>query len=67
MVDSVQCPQCHTLIHITAYDIGDGPEYSCSHCEWCWGAEGQPLSMRPIEEGVRLMREEQQRRANPGP
>jgi rubredoxin len=37
------CPQCGHQFEMTPYDIGSGPEVSCSLCEWCWGAEGQPL------------------------
>lgn len=37
------CPQCGTVAVRETYDIGDGPELSCANCEWCWGAEGQPL------------------------
>lgn len=37
------CPSCGTVETRTAYDIGSGPELSCSSCEWCWGANGQPL------------------------
>lgn len=29
------------------YDIGSGPEISCPACEWCWGADGQPL--KPVQ------------------
>jgi len=37
------CPTCGTVAARTTYDIGSGPELSCAECEWCWGAEGQPL------------------------
>lgn len=40
------CPSCGQVSERTAYDIGDGPELSCASCEWCWGANGQPL--KPI-------------------
>ncbi len=41
-----KCPECHGEFHAKPYDIGSGPELSCPHCEWCWGANGQPL--KPI-------------------
>lgn len=37
------CPQCGDVATRTVYDIGSGPELSCASCEWCWGANGQPL------------------------
>ena len=37
------CPQCEHRFRANTYDIGSGPEVSCPHCEWCWGAEGQDL------------------------
>lgn len=37
------CPSCGTVTERETYDIGSGPELSCADCEWCWGAEGQPL------------------------
>lgn len=37
------CPSCGYTCVRDPYDIGSGPEYSCVNCEWCWGAEGQPL------------------------
>ena len=37
------CPHCGTVAVREPYDIGSGPELSCSNCEWCWGALGQPL------------------------
>lgn len=37
------CPGCGRAITMTPYDIGSGPEMSCPHCEWCWGANGQDL------------------------
>lgn len=42
-----QCPQCGITVTMTPYDIGSGPEMSCPECEWCWGAEGQPLKDLP--------------------
>lgn len=30
------CPSCQEVEARTVYDIGDGPELSCSNCEWCW-------------------------------
>jgi hypothetical protein len=39
-----KCPTCGAdASHLEVYDIGSGPELSCPNCEWCWGAEGQPL------------------------
>ncbi len=43
------CPTCGTITARDTYDIGDGPELSCDVCEWCWGADGQPLT--PIGPG----------------
>lgn len=37
------CPACGAVKRRETYDIGSGPELSCSQCEWCWGADGQPL------------------------
>ena len=37
------CPTCGEVSERETYDIGSGPELSCASCEWCWGAEGQPL------------------------
>lgn len=37
------CPSCGVLAIRETYDIGSGPELSCANCEWCWGADGQPL------------------------
>lgn len=37
------CPTCGDVAERETYDIGSGPELSCASCEWCWGAEGQPL------------------------
>lgn len=34
------------------YDIGSGPEMSCSRCEWCWGADGQPLNPKDATDWV---------------
>jgi len=42
------------------YDIGNGsgPELSCSSCEWCWGADNQPLvPINPVEVKARLRAE----------
>lgn len=38
------CPNCETWVTMRPYDIGSGPEMSCPQCEWCWGADGQPLN-----------------------
>lgn len=43
------CPSCGLVATRHVYDIGSGPELSCANCEWCWGAEGQPL--RPLMGG----------------
>lgn len=41
------CPSCGEQVTMVPYDIGSGPEMSCSSCEWCWGADGQDL--KPLE------------------
>jgi hypothetical protein len=41
------CPTCGVVAERDTYDIGSGPELSCSNCEWCWGAEGQDLKPLP--------------------
>lgn len=41
------CPACGSLVTMEPYDVGSGPEMSCPACEWCWGADGQPLE--PLE------------------
>lgn len=38
------CPTCGQVNEGEPYDIGDGPEFSCVNCEWCWGALGQSLT-----------------------
>lgn len=38
------CPCCGQRNEGEPYDIGSGPELSCSSCETCWGAEGQNLN-----------------------
>jgi hypothetical protein len=43
------CPSCGVVATRMVYDIGSGPELSCANCEWCWGAEGQPL--KPLDVG----------------
>lgn len=45
------CPCCHVPVTMVPYDIGSGPELSCSSCEWCWGANGQPLLEVPVPPG----------------
>jgi hypothetical protein len=45
------CPNCGLVWLREAYDIGSGPEFSCSGCEWCWGADGQDLSPLPDWQG----------------
>lgn len=37
------CPGCSRTVTMVPYDIGSGPEMSCPHCEWCWGANDQDL------------------------
>lgn len=37
------CPSCGNPVTMAPYDIGSGPEMACPFCEWCWGANGQPL------------------------
>lgn len=41
------CPNCGKQVTMRPYDIGSGPEMSCPDCEWCWGADGQPL--KPLD------------------
>lgn len=41
-----ECPNCGDKATRQVYDIGSGAELSCASCEWCWGADGQPL--KPI-------------------
>lgn len=43
------CPSCGTVNDQEPYDIGDGPEFACPNCEWCWGANGQDLTDGPIK------------------
>jgi hypothetical protein len=44
------CPSCGARHDGDPYDIGDGPEFCCPTCDWCWGALGQPLTpIRPDE------------------
>ena len=43
------CPNCGEIYDGEPYDIGDGPEFACRVCEWCWGALGQSLTHKPIE------------------
>jgi hypothetical protein len=38
------CPSCGARHDGDPYDIGDGPEFCCPTCDWCWGALGQPLT-----------------------
>lgn len=48
------CPACNTIEARRPYDIGSGPELSCAHCEWCWGAKGQQLKpLRVVKPGDR--------------
>jgi hypothetical protein len=47
------CPSCGLVATRETYDIGDGPELSCANCEWCWGADGQPLTEDPFREDTR--------------
>lgn len=41
-----KCPTCGDKASREVYDIGSGPELCCAVCDWCWGANGQPL--RPV-------------------
>jgi hypothetical protein len=64
------CPGCGAPVMIAPYDIGSGPELSCPHCEWCWGAEGQQL--KPIPPATmaavqRLISEMARVQADPSP
>lgn len=43
------CPNCGQSVTMEPYDIGSGPEMSCSNCEWCWGADGQPLERLDVD------------------
>lgn len=47
---SQNCPSCTNLVTMVPYDIGSGPEMSCPGCEWCWGADGQPLKPIAVSE-----------------
>jgi hypothetical protein len=47
------CPNCGDVATRTVYDIGSGPEVSCASCEWCWGANGQPLKPLAYADVVR--------------
>jgi hypothetical protein len=56
-----KCPTCDAEAEREAYDIGSGPELSCANCEWCWGANGQPLQppdpsflKQALDEGRRI-------------
>lgn len=53
------CPSCGAVAERMVYDIGSGPELSCANCEWCWGADGQPLD--PIAFTVRAEAEHYER------
>lgn len=44
-----RCPECGQNAKRRVYDIGSGPEISCSTCEWCWGVDGQSLEPLDIE------------------
>lgn len=46
------CPCCGATATRQTYDIGSGPELSCASCEWCWGADGQPLKPLDVSELV---------------
>lgn len=39
-------------VSMRPYDVGSGPEMACPSCEWCWGADGQPLN--PLDPPVQL-------------
>lgn len=41
------CINCGSTFRQEPYDVGSGPEVACPHCEWCFGAEGQPLKPLP--------------------
>lgn len=49
------CPSCGDEASRDVYDIGSGPELSCASCEWCWGAEGQPLKPLTYADVVRAL------------
>lgn len=44
-----KCPNCGAEEARGVYDIGDGPELCCVHCDRCWGADGQPLKPLDVE------------------
>jgi hypothetical protein len=46
------CPCCGHVEARRPYDIGSGPELSCAQCEYCWGADGQPLKPVPMPDGL---------------
>lgn len=60
------CPTCGTVNDGDPYDIGDGPEFACPNCEWCWGANGQDLTEGPIaalkEHAERVLAEQEKPR-----
>lgn len=49
---SQKCQSCGEMVTMVPYDIGSGPEMSCSGCEWCWGADGQSLKPVAIPENI---------------
>lgn len=51
------CPNCGARVEMVPYDIGSGPEMSCTDCEWCWGADGQSLEPLDTERILREARE----------
>jgi hypothetical protein len=44
------CPNCGEVAERRTYDVGSGPELACVFCDWCWGADGQPLEPLDVEE-----------------
>jgi len=55
------CPNCGKRAEGEPYDIGSGPELSCSSCETCWGAEGQNLN--PMDPMLALAKDPEARKA----
>lgn len=52
-----ECPSCERVQELDVYDIGSGPELSCPHCEWCWGANGQALTPLSITQMQAMVEE----------
>lgn len=57
MMITSACPTCGDVAERETYDVGSGPELSCASCEWCWGAEGQPLKPLNLAEMQAIINE----------